>query len=185
MTKKRPMTFRAYKTLHALGLIATESEEQLKEAPRPTELCGREIPTDLNGLTMGQLNDIMSLEEGNELEAVRIIAGIEPAQMDDEPATAAIGLLNFIQDELRRIADLFEQLKPHYTAEEREAGAEDLSFGIFGTIDWYALRMGIVNHDDVLEVPWIHIWQCSLIDKERHEYQQRLNEAYTNKSKKQ
>ena len=177
------MRFRTYKTLRRLGLITKESEDQLKEAENPSRLCGKPIPETLNDLTMGQLTDIMGIKEGEEIEAIRIIAGIDPRQLDREPAVAVIGLVNFIQSELHRIADLFKQLKPHYSREEREAGAEDLNFGIFGTIDWYAKRMGITNHDDVLNVPWLHIWQCSLIDKERHEYQQRYQETIYKNSK--
>lgn len=177
------MKFRTYKTLRRLGLITQESEDQLKEAPRPDTLCGKAVPASLNSLTMGQLVDIMSLKQGEEIEAVRIIAGIDTKQLDKEPAVKVVGLVNFIQSELHRIADLFKQLKPNYTQEERQAGVEDLDFGIFGTIDWYAKRMGITDHDEVLKVPWIHIWQCSLIDKERHEYQQRYQETLYQNSK--
>ena len=176
---RKAMRFRTYATLKRLGLITLESEQQLNEAPRPAKLCGKAIPESLNDLTMGQLTDIMSLEKGKEIEAVRIIADIDTKALDREPAVAVVGLINFIQSELHRIADLFKQLKPHYTKEERQAGVEDLDFGIFGTIDWYAQRMGITNHDDVLRVPWLHIWQCSLIDKERHEYQERYQKAIT------
>lgn len=167
------MKFRTYKTLRRLGLITQESEDRLQEAPRPDRLCGKAIPQDLNDLTMGQLADIMSLKKDDEIEAVHIVTGIDTKLLDKEPALKVIGLVNFIQSELQRISELFKQLKPHYTKEERQAGVEDLDFGIFGTIDWYAQRMGITNHDEVLRVPWLHIWQCSLIDKERHEYQQR------------
>lgn len=167
------MRFRTYRTLHALGLITQESEERLREAPRPDRICGKEIPEDLNSLTMGQLVDIVSLDEDHEIEAVRVIAGIDPGQLDREPAVMVIGLINFIQGELHRIAELFRQLRPNYTREERQAGVEDIDFGIFGTIDWYAKRMGITDHDEVLKVPWLHIWQCSNIDKGHHEYMQR------------
>lgn len=170
------MKFRTYKTLRRLGLITPESEDSLQEAQRPDRLCGKPIPKDLNELTMGQLTDIMSLKKDDEIEAVHIVTDIDTKLLDKEPALKVIGLVNFIQSELQRIADLFKQLKPNYTKEERQAGVEDLDFGIFGTIDWYAQRMGITDHDEVLKVPWLHIWQCSLIDKERHEYQQRYQE---------
>lgn len=174
------MKFRTYKTLKRLGLITRESEDNLKEAPRPDRLCGKPIPNDLNDLNMGQLTELISLKKGNEIEAVRIIAGINTEKLDMEPAVKVVGLVNFIQSELQRISELFKQLKPHYTKEERQAGVEDLDFGIFGTIDWYAQRMGITDHDAVLKVPWLHIWQCSLIDKERHEYQQRYQDTIQN-----
>ena len=177
------MKFRTYVILHHLGLVTEESEERLSQAPCPRKVHGKAIPETLNSLKMGQLVDIMSLDPGNEIEAVRVISGIDPRSLDDEPATAVVGLVNFIQSELRRISDMFKQLKPHYSSQERQAGAEELDFGIFGTIDWYAKRMGITNHDDVLGVPWLHVWQCAKIDKEHNEYQQRYQDIIIKNSK--
>lgn len=171
MTKR--MRFKTYKILHNLGTITKESEDQLKEAPRPDTLCGKAMPKTLNSLTMGQLVDILSVKDGDGVKVIEIITGLQPKDLDREAAESVVGFVNFIQSELKRISRMFKDLKPHYTPEERQAGIEDLDFGIFGTIDWYAKRMGITNHDDVLLVPWLHIYQCSSIDKENHEYQQR------------
>lgn len=176
------MTFKDYAILKSFDLITKESEEELKQAPCPERICGHKVPKDLNGLTMGRLTDLMDVKKGNELEAVRVILGIDPKELLDKPAVEVIGLVNFIQGELNRIADMFKQLKPHYTQEERQAGVEDLNQGIFGTIDWYAKRMGITNHDDVCEVKWIVIWKCALIDKENHDYQRRYRDIVTNQN---
>ena len=185
------MRFKTYKRLHGLGLIA--NEDQLKEAPRPDRLCGKAIPESLNGLTMGQLVEILQVKDGNPYTIIEIVIrdkaegkeptnGIQAKDLDKADAVAVVGLVNFIQSELNRITAMFKQLKPHYTKEERDAGIEDLDFGIFGTIDWYAKRMGIINHDDVLLVPWIHIYQCSFIDKENHEFQQRYLKALSSQN---
>lgn len=184
------MRFKTYKMLYGLGLIA--NEDQLNDAARPDTLCGKEIKNDLNGLTMGQLVDIIQAENGDPYVIIETItrdmtdckspkSGIQPKDIDRADALAVIGLVNFIQSELNRITEMFKALKPNYSKEEREAGIEELDFGIFGTIDWYAMRMGIVNHDDVLLVPWLHIFQCSMIDKETNEFRQRYNQALINK----
>lgn len=179
----KPMTFRVYASLHKLGIIAQESEDKLKEAPRPEKICGRVVPQDLNALTMDQLTDLMDVKPGAEINAVRVILGIDPKDLDKEPAVRVVGLVNFIQSELERITELFKQLKPHYTSQERQAGVEDLSFGIFGTIDWYARRMGFTDHDEVLKVQWIKIYECARIDKENFEYERRYRDIIYQQNK--
>lgn len=174
------MTFETYATLKRLNLIT--NEEELKEAPCPESICGHALPKDLNGLTMDQLTDLMDIKAGNELEAVRVILGIDPKDLLNKPALEVIGLVNFIQSELHRIAGMFKQLKPHYTSEEKQAGVEDLDFGIFGTIDWYAKRMGITDHDEVMKVKWIKVWNCALIDKENHDYERRYRDIIYNQN---
>lgn len=176
MKKQKQMTFKTYAMLKRLGLIAKYSEEELKQAPCPETVCGYKVPKDLNGLTMDQLTDLMEIKEGNELESVRVILGVDPNELLSRPALEVIGLVNFIQSELHRIAELFKQLKPHYTQEEKQAGVEDLDFGIFGTIDWYARRMGITDHEEVLKVKWIKVWNCALIDKQNHDYERRYRD---------
>lgn len=177
------MTFRTYATLHRLGLIKQESEDELKKAPCPATLCGKPVPKNLNELTMDQLTDLMSINADTELDTFRVILGIDPRQLAKQPAVDVVGTANFFQKELEKITDLFDQLKPHYSKEEREAGIEQLNHGIFGTIDWYARRMGISDHDEVLKVQWIKVWQCAKIDKENNEYDKRYREVVANQNK--
>ena len=66
------------------------------------------------------------------------------------------------------------QSKP--TAKEKQAGVEKLQFGLFGILDWYAKRMGITDHDDVLTVPWLRIYKCMDMDNKVEQYQRRLND---------
>ena len=70
---------------------------------------------------------------------------------------------------------LFESLTPQATAKEKQAGIDTLHFGLFGMLDWYALRMGITNHDEVLQVPWMRIYTCMEMDNLRHAYERRYS----------
>ncbi len=44
--------------------------------------------------------------------------------------------------EVERITKLFETTSVVPTPEERRAGVDKLSFGLFGLVDYYATRMG-------------------------------------------
>ena len=48
---------------------------------------------------------------------------------------------------------------------QKKAGYGDLRFGAFGIIHRYAQMMGISNHDDVEDVPWIRIYKCFDMEK--------------------
>lgn len=93
------------------------------------------------------------------------------------------GVINFVRSELERINNLFASIKISHTPEEIAAGVEDLNFGTFGVIDWYAKRMGITNQDEVYNVAWIRIYTCMKNDNEKAEYESRLNKQYTEKAK--
>lgn len=93
------------------------------------------------------------------------------------------GFVNFCRAELERINKLFEAVAPTHTSEEIAAGIEDLNFGTFGVIDWYARRMGITNQDEVYSVAWVRIYTCMKNDNEQSEYEKRLNKQYLNKYK--
>ena len=53
----------------------------------------------------------------------------------------------------------------------------------FGILDWYAKRMGITNHDEVLTVPWLRIYKCMDMDNKVEQYQRRLNEISLNEAR--
>ena len=45
-------------------------------------------------------------------------------------------------------------------------------------IDWYALRMGITDHEEVMRVPWMRVYQCLSMDNQKQEFEKRLSEVY-------
>lgn len=164
-----------------------EFREWIASQPRPNRMCGRDVPSSLNDLTFGELTALSA--EGNNiavaLNAARVILGVTSRRrVMNEDAAIVAGFLNFVKDEAARIGALFEALNSRPTADEVAAGVEQLQFGAFGVVDWYALRMGIRNHDDVLSVKWVRIYECMRIDTQRADYQRRLREIVANKQSK-
>ena len=79
---------------------------------------------------------------------------------------------------MQRINALFDSVKGKPTKEEEKAGIDKLKFGVFGLIDWYALRMGITDHEEVTKVPWGRGYKCLEMDNKRHEFDKRLAKIY-------
>ncbi len=160
--------------------------ETLKEAKRPAFVCGKEVPADLNTITYGQLDDFSRISQTEDDPAVRvfsILLGLDAPQIYEMNVFDVFGIINFVRVELERINGLFSSIKVTHTSEEIAAGVEDLNFGTFGVIDWYAKRMGITNQDEVYNVAWIRIYTCMKNDNEKAEYEQRLNKQYMNRAK--
>lgn len=76
-----------------------------------------------------------------------------------------------------KISKLFAKAKGTPTEREKKAGIDKLSFGLFGLLDWYALRMGITNHDDVLPVPWMRVYKCLDMDEKKALFNKKLQEV--------
>lgn len=160
--------------------------ETLKKAQRPNFVCGKEVPANLNTITYGQLDDFSRISQTNDDPAVKvfsILLGLEAAQVYELNVFDVFGMLNFVRSELERINALFASIKVTHSSEEIAAGVEELNFGTFGVIDWYAKRMGITNQDEVYNVAWIRIYTCMKNDNEKSEYEQRLNKQYIEKAK--
>ena len=83
--------------------------------------------------------------------------------------------------EAERINKIFQRAEIKPTAEEQLAGIERLRFGLFGMIDSYARRMGISNHDDVMNVSWMKVYKCTEIDNSIVLFNRRLNDVYARK----
>lgn len=160
--------------------------DQLKDAKRPAFILGKEVPENLNTITYGQLDDFSRIDHDKEDPAVKvfsILMGLEPEQVYQLNVFDVFGVINFVRAELDRINKLFASIKVTHSPEEIAAGVEDLNFGTFGVIDWYAKRMGITNQDEVYSVAWIRIYTCMKNDNEKSEYEQRLNKQYAEKAK--
>ena len=162
-----------------------ELAEKLKKAKRPNFICGKEVLQDLNTITYGQLDDLSRIGEKEDpaAKAFKILMDLEPIEIYQENVYDVFGFVNFVRDELTRINKLFQSVQSTHTAEEISAGVEDLNFGTFGVIDWYARRMGITNQDDVYSVAWVRIYTCMKNDNDKAEYERRLNKQYMNKQK--
>ncbi len=183
--KTKPMTFASYSVLFANGCVANSSIEDLKACGRPEKIGGKYTPSSLDNLTMGQLAELLTSDTPTLADFLKVIMGLSVNDVMDEPAQKVYGFMNFVTKEFERIGELFKQLEGSYTSEQIQAGVMQLDTGgIFGTIDWYARRMGITHHDDVLEVPWLHVWQCAKNDKNVGLYEMRLHKILLDNAKK-
>jgi hypothetical protein len=88
-----------------------------------------------------------------------------------------------IQSEMERIGKLFQALNTDKTSDEINAGIDRLNFGAFGLVDWYAQRMGIVDHEEVFNTPWARIYQCAKIDHEQGEFEKRYRKIIEQRNK--
>ncbi len=140
----------------------------------------------MNMITYGQLDDLSRISTDSDPAArvFKILMDIEAPLVYQMNVFDVFGFLNFAKEEVKRINKLFADIAPSHTTEELAAGIEDLNFGTFGVIDWYARRMGITNQDEVYSVAWVRIYTCMKNDNEQSEYEKRLNKQYINRHKK-
>ena len=159
--------------------------ERLKAQPRPSYLCGVEVPKNLGALSYGTLDDLRSATATDDPigECVRILLGVNTSELMDADVNDVFGFLSFVKNELEKINKLFADIKQTYSKEEEAAGVRDLDFGSFGVLDWYARRMGITNQNDVRDVAWVRIYQCMKNDNLQSEFERRLHKQYMNNNK--
>lgn len=157
-------------------LLEADQVNALKEVACPAEIKGIKTPQSLDDLTLGQLIQLETIaaEKGVFAAIAVVLLGKDAEWAMSAPALEMLGLRNMVVSEQDRIAALFASLSREHTAAEIMAGVEQLSFGMFGLADWYAKRMGIHDHDDAFNTPWVRIWQCRKNDIEEAEYHKRL-----------
>lgn len=144
---------------------------------RPAYIGQTKCPEDLNGLTIGQLIEIGEADgPDTDYRIIEIVLDMDKPQADKCRATEVAAFLSWVGRQVKRINRLFESVQSKPTAKEKQAGVDKLQFGLFGILDWYAKRMGITDHDDVLTVPWLRIYKCMDMDNKVEQYQRRLND---------
>lgn len=161
--------------------IATTAGYKMQKQTRPNYVGGKETPETLNNLTIGQLIELSELGDGNEsiYRITDILLQLTREQTDNARAVDVVRLVGWTFAEVERINKIFAKAAPKPTDRERRAGVEKLNFGLFGMLDWYAKRMGITNHDEVLQVPWARIYKCMDMDSKTAAYEKRLQDLAT------
>lgn len=173
--------------LHWEPFLEDDQVAALKEITCPARVGAVDAPQDLNDITLGQLIQLEAIaaEKGVFAAIAEVLLGKDEAWAMKAPAMEMLGLRNMVVTEQDRIAALFASLTRDHTAAEIMAGIESLNFGMFGLADWYARRMGISDHDEAFNTPWIRIWQCRKNDIEESEYKERLQKIQHNLNKQQ
>lgn len=163
----------------------TELMGKLAHAQKPSSLGGQEVPDNLNTITYGMLDDLSRItgKEDPAVGACKILLDLDPVDVYSSNVFDVFGFLHFVREELERINKLFANIKVTHSSEEIAAGVEELNFGTFGIVDWYARRMGITDHDEVYEIPWVRIYTCMKNDNAQSEYESRLHKQYMKKNK--
>lgn len=169
--------------------LTVASRNWLYSQPRPDRLFGRRVPESLDGLSLGDLLALQGISGENNRESVEAIVRIITkthvptwcimATRSDK----VFGLVAFAVRELERIGRMFKNISHEPNEDEIAAGVNDLDSGPFGLVDWYARRMGYKDHDEVLHVPWLRVWQTVKIDADRDEYERRLRDVINAKYK--
>ena len=165
--------------------LATFTGRKMERHTRPDMVGGVAVPENLNGLTMGQLIDLSELrDEAESLYRIpEIVLGLGRDETDRARAVDVVRLVGWVTGEVEKINKLFEKLpRERLSDNERKAGAEKLRFGLFGMLDWYARRMCIKDHDEVLGVPWMRLYKCMEMDAERIKFDRRLRKIYQEQS---
>lgn len=147
------------------------------DLPRPNYVGDTQCPENLNTLTIGQLIE-MTDQKGPDADyrIAEIVLGYDKQVTDGCRAVEVVPFLSWVGREVKKINALFNKIHSRPTAKEKQAGVDKLQFGLFGLIDWFAKRMGITDHDEVLQVPWVRIYKCLDMDNQVNMYERRLNE---------
>lgn len=161
-------------------------KKRYDKAECPRILCGKEVPENLRMITYGCLEDLRNAYESQDpiAESASILLGVTAEELQEENVLKVLGFRNFVTRELNTINAAFKKIKIRRSSEEVAAGIEQLNFGPFGVLDWYARRMGMVNQNDVRDVAWVRIYNCMKMDNEQLMYERRLHEEYMRRSKK-
>lgn len=155
---------------------------QLQEFSRPSFIGRHEVPEDLNHLTIGQLMRLGMVSDTDEMiySICNIIMGLERDDISKARAVDVVRFAGWVMSEVRRINKLFESTNVRPTQQQIRAGINNLNFGLFGILDWYARRMGYQDHEKVADVPWINIYKCMDMDSKTVLYERKYQEVVAN-----
>ena len=186
ITRKTTLSEFLYLT-SVLGNAADITEKTLEKAKsvKLQTIKGKTVPKSLNHLNWGQLSHMLNCKTTNELIFVsfEVVLDIKTKELLLCPAFDVFAFLCFIQKELERIGKLFEKIKYNPSSEEIQAGINNLNFGLFGTLDWWAKRMRITDHAEAEKTPWVRIYECMKNDNQTAKFQQRLTNILIKKKK--
>lgn len=161
--------------------VAPYTDFKMRKFSRPFSVGGVTTPETLNELTIGQLIDLSGISDFDGMHTIcQVILNLTPEQTDEALATEVVRFVGWVLGEVEKINKLFESASPKPTDEEVRAGINKLNFGLFGMIDYYALRMGITDHDEVLNVKWMRIYKCIDMDNKKALFQKRYQEEILN-----
>jgi hypothetical protein len=156
-----------------------------KEIKPSQFVCGVSKPNTINDITMGKLMELQSIFNDADFLILpcKILLGVSEETILNEDVQAVLSFSFWVSKEVERVNKLFSKASVAPTPEEQQAGIENLKFGMFGLLDYYATRMHIPDHGDVEKVPWIRVYKCLDMDTKRMKFERRLRNIITKKRK--
>lgn len=168
--------------------LAQLARFKMERFSRPSQVADIKTPSNLFGLTLGQLITLSELPDNDDsfYTVCEAVMGLGRTQVDEARAVDVVRLVGWVSGEVGKIAKMFKNAdynKP--TPSEIKAGIKDVNFGLFGMLDWFALRMGIEDHDKVLQFPWIRIYKCLDMDNQKRAFEVRLQKIQAEEMRRQ
>lgn len=169
--------------------VARHTDFKIERFSRPFSVAGVVTPDSLNNITIGQLIELSTLKDEDEslYRVCEIVLRLPRKKIANARAVDVVMFCGWVTGEVERINKVFEGTNATPTDVEKRAGIEKLRFGLFGMLDWYALRMGYQDQEQVKDVPWMRVYKCMEMDVKRVQYQKRLqeviNDEYRRKNK--
>lgn len=172
-------------TFREWAAIAPHTDFKMSEFTRPSYVGMKPTPEDLSHLSIGQLISLSELKDmdGSFYEVVCTCMDIDRTEVAAARAVDVVRFVGWVYGEVLKINKLFDRVRIKPTKREEKAGVKNLQFGLFGMLDWYAVRMRITNHDDVLNTPWMRIYKCMDIDNKKRLYEIRLQQVIADEMK--
>lgn len=160
------------------NLLDERMTARLQGVECPPKVMGVEAPKSLEGLTFEALCKLWSVGSTEEwfVAVGDVFLNLPREKVLRAKVLPMLGLANWVAKEMERVNGLWEAIPSTHSPEELMAGCKNLNFGVFGIADWYARRMGMTNHDEAMQTPWVRIYQCMKNDAEETVYRKRLNE---------
>ena len=176
---------------HFVALMPYMTSDTIKSLvliPPPKKFCKKDVPDTLQMETFGMLTRLQQAPTDNDYlktccKLVSVLLGVDEKVVASRRAYDVLGIVNMVQGEMERIGRLFQSLNTDKSSDEINAGIDRLNFGAFGLVDWYAQRMGIVDHEEVFNTPWARIYQCAKIDHEQGEFEKRYRKIIEQRNK--
>lgn len=163
------------------ALVSTETVDlALESFTKPYKVGNRYTPDNLDNMNVGQMVKLSMLRDGKEMfyTICGVLLGMNKQEIDMADAVEVVRFTGWVLHEIKRINRLFDSVKSKPTQQEIKAGINNLNFGIFGLIDWYACRMGIADHEEVMDVTWLRLYKCMDMDNRTNEYKRNLAKVY-------
>lgn len=140
-----------------------------------------------NDLTFGQLCALQNLKTGGQIllkAPFIILENIDKKKFFKQPILNALSFISNMNKELERIGNAFKSIEYKPSKEEIKAGIKEVNNSMHNIADWYAIRMGIQDVNEVYNIKWTIIWAAMRIENQNAELRRKMFQQQQNMKKK-